>query len=229
MNLIFDLDGVIVDSKKSVELRMQATLEKYGKEREFCVDEFIGRPPEECVEIFFDTNDRELIKKVTKYYLESFEERDMNESWLYPYIKEVLEKLSKDNILYIVTCRPVRHAIMLLHYFGIADLFKNIYGNSLKNSKTKFEILNNFIYAYELAKILKKEDTVYIGDRKDDMEAANKVGIKSVFASWGYASLEEELESKATVWCPGPRFLYHSFNVIKEKIKCLKKNIIKNG
>jgi len=216
MNLIFDLDGVIVDSKKSVELRIQATLDRYNRKGGICTEEIIGKSPQECVRIFLETDDEELIKEATKYYLECFESRDINESCLYPHMEEVIEVLSRKNNLYIVTCRPEKHAIMLINYFNIDEYFHDIWGTSFKYFQNKLDILRHFIDAYEYDGELEK-DVAYIGDRKEDMDAANECGIRSVFASWGYASLEEELTSVATIHCYKPELLPIVIDVLKEE------------
>lgn len=59
---------------------------------------------------------------------------------------------------------------------------------------------------------LDPKTTVMVGDRKFDIEAAKKAGIRNIAVTWGYGSLEELKEAEPDVILSHPNELISVFS-----------------
>jgi phosphoglycolate phosphatase len=80
-------------------------------------------------------------------------------------------------------------AVKIVNHFEIDKYFKGIVGSD-PNAKThgKDDLIRKVL---EMENIEDLSSCVMIGDTKFDINAANKVGIKSIGAGYGYGSVEE--------------------------------------
>jgi len=185
MDIIFDLDGVIIDSSASVVNRIKEVANKYnynieGKD----LTKYTGHSPESA---FADLcNDKKNITKASGLYLQLFWQRPVEEATPYPFIERVLQELiiKRGSMLYIVTARPIDAALSILHYYKLTRYFSMIL-SSARREKT--EVVKELIeYNY-----LNKDYCFFIGDRDCDMKAAIDNEITPVGALWGFGSKEE--------------------------------------
>jgi phosphoglycolate phosphatase len=124
-------------------------------------------------------------------YRERFGTIGMFENEVYDGIIPMLERLSKNHDLYIVTAKPHDFARPIAKHFAFAHFFKNIYGSELNGERSDKADLLRYLINKES---LKAQDCVMIGDREHDMIAAKAVQMLAVGIAWGYGS-KLELES----------------------------------
>ncbi len=99
--------------------------------------------------------------------------------------EDVLQALKSDGIrMYIMSSNSPGNIHKLLRRIGIDDYFRHVYGNVGILSKAK--MLRRIIERNKLV----PADTFYVGDEGRDIEAAKRVGLKSVAVSWGFNSAE---------------------------------------
>ncbi len=210
-NLLFDLDGTIIDPKIGITKSIQYALQKLGCEKIPSSNELtwcIGPPLVNSFPRLLgkDSIDEELARKGVGFYREYFSEHGINECHLYEDIKTVLEKLASDKKLkiFIATSKPVIYAKRILERFQISDLFSAIYGSGLDGSLgTKTELIGHIIKTEEIT----PSESLMIGDRKHDIIGAKKNNMPSCGVLYGYGSEQELSEAGAIFIAKEPKDL----------------------
>lgn len=174
-NLIFDVGGVIFDDSKDNMKKVvgegydQIYKKAYGKGFKECL---LGN--KKVSELIEDLKDDELYEKL-KYVL-SYENLNVS----YPIIKEnfLYIKTLKDNYdMYLLTNITEDSYNYINSVIDIDSIFKGgIYSYQDGISKPDPEIYNLLLNRYNL----KKEECIFFDDKEKNVDAANKLGIKSV-------------------------------------------------
>jgi HAD superfamily hydrolase (TIGR01549 family) len=99
-------------------------------------------------------------------------------------MREVLEELSKNYTLYILSTNSKMNIEFILKKYELNHLFTKIYAN--------IGILGKANSLKTLGKVegLKNSDLIYIGDEIRDLEASRKANIKFIAVSWGFSTPE---------------------------------------
>ncbi len=195
--VFFDLDGTIIDSGEGVSNSVLYALEKFGinETRENAL-RFIGPPLADSFKEFYGFDDEKATKGI-EIYREYYREKGIFECYLYDGMKELLVKLKQIGIgVVLCTSKPEEYAHRVLHFFEIFDLFDYACGATMdeKTRATKDEVMQ---YAFDTSGA-KRDKTLMVGDRKFDINSANKFGIDSVGVTFGYGSKEELKDAGAT-------------------------------
>jgi len=178
-SLIFDLDGVLIDSKKNMEASWQECQKRFGLENSF-QDYFslIGRPFNEILSLLNINNDFTKIKHV-------YDETSISNIELisfYPNVVRCLEEFHKKKInLFIVTSKDSKRAQITLRKIKNLFLYISCPEKKLRGKPYPDQILN-IINKFSL----EPKECVYIGDTKVDQLAAKAAEIDFLFANWGY-------------------------------------------
>ena len=182
--IIFDLDGVLVDSSKNMRkswndlkksLKIDQNFSEYYK--------YIGLPFEGILNKIGIT-DPILIKKIKNQY-EKNSINNLNKIRFYPDVISTLDYLNKLNYkLSIVTSKNIKRTNMILkdhlHYFDSI----NTPDLKIKSKPHPDQIF----FAIKKAKS-SIENTMFIGDSIFDKMAAKAAGVKFIYASYGYGNL----------------------------------------
>lgn len=197
-NILFDVDGTIIDSKEGITKSVQFALEKFNinisdlKELE-C---FIGPPLYESFKNYYNLKDDDL-ELAIKYYREYYKEIGIYKNYLYEGIINVFEELKrKDKRLIIATSKPTTFTEKILKSYDIYKYFDFVSGATLDNSRIKKEDIIK--YAIDELKIDSTYDCIMIGDKKQDIIGANKNKMDSIGVLYGYGTLEELKEQQPT-------------------------------
>ncbi len=111
--------------------------------------------------------------------------RDMETILVFEGIEDVLKRLQADGVaVYIISSNSPGNIRKLLVGKGMEGYFKHIYGNVGLFGKAK--MLRRVIARNHLDTV----NTYYVGDEGRDIEAAKRVGVKSVAVTWGFNSAE---------------------------------------
>lgn len=99
---------------------------------------------------------------------------------IFPGLKDVVEKLAEDHVLYVVSSNGIGIITSFLKRHKINQYFTRVYGN-----------VGLFSKAQAIRKVTKREgfvvdDAVYIGDEVRDIEAAKRLRMKIISVTWGY-------------------------------------------
>lgn len=196
--VFFDLDGTLTQSEFGILQAIEYTLDKMGEKD--CSKEtmlkFIGPPLYDSFVQFLGYDDERATKAV-KIYRDYYERETLFNAPLYEGIKDLLEKLNNEGKkLYVVTSKVEDMAKKIVAYFQIDVFFTGVVGSD-PDSKThgKDQLINRVL---NMENITDKSLCVMIGDRKFDINAANKVGIDSIGVEYGYGSRKELEECNST-------------------------------
>jgi len=182
--ILFDLDGVLLNSKRNMELSWGAVCERHDVNVEF-EDYFfnIGRPFKDILDILNINADQADIEKtfndVSTQLIDQIE--------LYEGVESVLGQLANNNIkIGIVTSKNTIKTQKILDLHGFAFDIVQTPNDALKGKPAPDHILNAMS---ELN--MNASDTLYIGDMDVDYEAARRAHVDYTHALWGYGTCND--------------------------------------
>lgn len=188
MNIIFDLDGTLWDSSKTIFIAWKKLFSKYNISLELEeIQSLMGLTINDIKEYFIISKNisEPMADKILKES-ENFEMNEINKNGgvLYNDVENTLKELSKNNKLYIVSNCESWYIESFLNYFDLSKYFKDTEcaGNTKKDKKYNIELLikrNNL------------KNCIYVGDTIKDMEASFYNKIKFVYASYGFGNVDE--------------------------------------
>ena len=208
-NIIFDLDGTIIDPKIGITKSIQYAIGKLGHEVPETDDLLwcIGPPLYDSFPVLLNCSkdDKELINRSVELYREYYREKGIYEQHLYIGIVDALQSLKQNGYkLYIATSKPRVMADIIMEYHKLTDLFEGIYGCELDGTRSnKTELL---------AYLLKEEDvdfseSMMVGDRKHDIIGGRNNNLTTCGVLYGYGSEEELSTAKADYLAGSPAYL----------------------
>ena len=183
--IIFDLDGVLINSKQNMSLSWAAVKKKHKLEQTFQIYfENIGAPFQIILKKIGINNKNFLIEKTFK----ENSIKNFNKITLYSGVLRTLKILKKQNILGLLTSKDKHRTLKLLKKFKIYELFDFIECPNFKfRGKPYPDQINKQIKNYKI----KKKDVYYVGDMEYDYQTAKNAGINFIFASYGYGKLKK--------------------------------------
>ena len=204
-NIFFDLDGTLTDSKEGIIKCIDYALEKLGYPvpEGFNINDCLGPPLRVSFRRLLNSNDEALIERAVGIYRERFSTIGLFENRVYPGIPELLSALSENGFkLYVVTTKPKVFAGRIIEHFQLAHRFEAIYGTELNGQFDNKADLIEFILK---TRQLRAEETVMVGDKREDIAAgkANRTGTIGV--TYGYGSLGEITEAAPDYICGSPQ------------------------
>ena len=186
--LIFDYDGVIVDSLPIFMTYFIKACKQHGHPEIATKQEFLqlfnGNMFDQMMKKGMD---KKTILKIV-YKLKEGLEKHRDEISIFPNMKKVLEKLSKHHKLIISTSNEtafVRNHLKREHMTG---LFDDIYGSDVEPSKVKkIQIIQNDDFEKKYS---------YIGDTIGDILEGKQAQVQTIAVSWGWHTKKELLNVK---------------------------------
>ena len=179
--IIFDLDGVIIDSKKNMNYAWNYVKKKHSLKIEF--NEYfknIGLPFEKILlKLGIKKEQRKIF---LSYSNESI--KQIKEINLFKGVKQVLKNLDKNYYLAILTSKDFNRTKIILKKFKLD--FKYICC-PIKGKKGKPN-------PWQITKLMKKlkihrNNVFYVGDTQVDKRTAKNAGIKFIYAKYGYENI----------------------------------------
>ncbi len=188
----FDLDGTLIDSSLGLSQAIDMTLYAMelpaaGEER---VITWIGNGADILIQraLTWALKDKQpalgqlaMARKLfDRFYAETVNEG----SFLFPEVMTTLSALKEKGLLLgVVTNKPTPFVMPLLESFGIAHDFQVIIGgDDVKQKKPHPEALFNTMSAMKLS----ADELLFVGDSRNDIQAAQAAGCLSVGLTYGY-------------------------------------------
>ena len=178
---LFDLDGVIIDSKKNMELSWNLVNKKFklniSFEKYFSL---IGRDFKEILKILKIKNkDLDNIELTFK----NASLKNFNKYSLFPKVKMVLKIFKKKKIkIGIVTSKDCLRTKKILKKFSLN--FNEVRcSDGLLSGKPKPDKIFSILKKLKIS----KSKTVYVGDMMVDKKTAKNAGVEYIHAQYGYA------------------------------------------
>jgi len=187
--IIFDLDGVLINSIKNMEASWKRTSPKFGIKKTFLdYRKYLGLPFEVILKNLKIEKNHTKIKKCYNDFSNKF----FNKIRTYPNVKKTLEILKKKKfILAVITSKDYSRTKKILKRFNLK--FKYVL---CPNKKIRPKP-----YPDQILKILNKEkiekkNCFYVGDMKIDKKFAKKAKVNFIYANYGYG---EKINSRLKI------------------------------
>ena len=178
--LIFDLDGVLIDSKRNMYLSWYKVQNKHNLHNISFENYFknIGKP-------FFDILKSIGVKKDFNKIKKTYQNESLQKIDQIHYFVDVIKTLKflkkKNFVLNIVTSKDRHRTIKFLGKY--VNLFKSIEcDNPKEKGKPHPDKINKIISISKYD----KSQCVYIGDTNVDYVTAKNSNIDFIYAKWGY-------------------------------------------
>lgn len=184
--LLFDLDGVLADSRRPIIDCVNDALESLGFERRSDpeVEPIIGPPTEIGFGMLLGVPPEDpLVDRGVREYRARYSTA-LHATPSYPGVPELIAELADDHLLGVATSKPRRYALPVLEAIGLAPLFAYVAGPEPGGPNDKRSMVTEAMAALP-------EATTMVGDRSYDMLAANTLGLRAIGVLWGFGSRDE--------------------------------------
>ena len=192
--LIFDLDGTLIDSSKSILIGFAGAFAAEGISPQVALDaSIIGPPLKETLAILAGTHEPALIARLTDAFKAIYDTTGYRETTVFPGVHEMLMKLRDDGYpLHIATNKRLHPTQKILDHLGWRDLFGEVRALDAWTPPATNK-------AAMIARLLEETglnavQCLYIGDRNEDARAAAANAMPFAFAAWGYGGVPVEVE-----------------------------------
>jgi len=176
--LLFDFDGVLVDSLDVYEKTVSLCLAKinhplkHGRQEflELFDGNFYKMLEQKGVDLNeFMTTSVDILSQVNYGEIKPFEA-------MWP----VLQKLKKKHCLIVISSNDTPTIREALRLYGFENIFQEILGSDFMLSKT-----DKILYAIKKYSVI-PSDIYYIGDTIGDIKEGKQAGIKTIGITWGW-------------------------------------------
>ena len=191
--IIFDLDGTLIDSGPDLALALNDMLTQLNR-KTFdleTIHEWVGNGAQTLVKRALSANveidknlDAELFEKALEIFLASYQQNVCVKTITYPNVKETLLTLQKSGYkMAIVTNKPYDFVQPILEKLELANFFElYLGGDSLSLKKPNPQPLLHVCKTLNI----NIENSIMVGDSKNDILAANSCDMQSIGVSYGY-------------------------------------------
>jgi phosphoglycolate phosphatase len=183
--LIFDLDGTLIDSKRDLIHSVNAMLWELRRMKlaDETISGYIGRgAPQLVAQALGNGASQEEQKQALKFFLGYYEEHKMDTTRAYPGVAETLEELAVMPMA-VLTNKPARISVRILHEMGLAKYFRTIYGgNSFQTKKPDPLGATTILREFGAS----PSEAMLVGDSEVDVQTARNAGTLAVAVNYGF-------------------------------------------
>jgi phosphoglycolate phosphatase len=185
--LVFDLDGTLIDSRQDLANAVNATRAHMGKESlsNERVYSYVGNGAPVLIRRAMGEQATEAeLQEALEFFLEYYREHDLDNTALYPGVKEALDRLrDAGKRMAVLTNKPVNMSRNIVKGLGVAGHFLQVYGgNSFEFKKPNpigIEVLMRDT-ATDRAR------TMMVGDSSVDVQTARNAGVQCCGVTYGF-------------------------------------------
>jgi phosphoglycolate phosphatase len=196
--LLFDMDGMLVDTREGILKCAAHALSAFGIEVEdlSSLTKFVGPPLSYSFTEFYGLSPEDA-KKAVAIYRERYSKKGQFECYVFDGVPEMLQALLKKGYrLCIATSKLESYAKAMLDRLGIGCYFEQVIGATPDESiSTKDEVIEASLVRMG---ITDRQRALMIGDRKHDVLGAKKCGLDSFGVYMGCAEESEHEAAGAT-------------------------------
>lgn len=191
-DIIFDLDGTLVDSAPGILAAFQAVLSAYGISPRCSLDSrLIGPPLAETLAWLSGIADPVKLTPLITDFKRRYDAEGVAATPAYAGIDSLLDKLVRNQIcLHIATNKRIAPTRAVVGHLGWMTHFASLHALDLyvPSLPNKTELLARVLAEHGLS----PETCLYVGDKHEDGEAADRNGIPFVAAAWGYGNFTQD-------------------------------------
>jgi phosphoglycolate phosphatase len=191
-NIIFDLDGTLIDSAPSILSGFKHVLEINGFEPSIpLTSSLIGPPLIATLRIVSGLNDEKKLQQMAEQFKSFYDIQGCLTSQPYTTVDDGLKNLVDNGFeLHIATNKRLIPTENILCHLGWDTFFYSVY--TCDKAGESFQSKSDMI-AHQLKDLsLSKYYSIYVGDRTEDMEAAQNNQLNFIGVSWGYGDFPKD-------------------------------------
>lgn len=196
---LFDVDGTLVDSSEPVLLSLNKALGDVGLDgvTEDDLGRLVGPPLRRTLEtvVMERGADVGLTDRVIDNYRQEYRTLSIELATSYPGVAALLGDLAGRTRLGVVTSKPARYAIPILDALGFSPMMEVIEGPDLSETEAKQATLARALAGLET--LIEPGSIAMIGDRRQDVEAGQSAGVRTIGVTWGFGTRQELLTAGA--------------------------------
>ena len=198
--ILFDLDGVLLDSARAIIGCINDALEELGEPRRPPAElrRFVGPP---LADGFSELIGPERAGELVIAYRTRYATASLEHTTLFDGMVEVLEELGARHPLAVATSKPLAYTQPLCDHLGLTPYFAVIEGPSMSEIEPKTVTVRRALDGLGLAP---GAIAPLIGDRLHDVEAAHANGLRCIGVLWGFGTEEELRSAGADTIVAGP-------------------------
>lgn len=185
--LLFDFDGVLVDSLDVYEKTVTDCLQQIGQP--------LTRGRSEFLELF-DGNFYESLQKngvnmdkFTTASVDILARIDYSAMKPFDAMRPVLQKLSQNHAMIVISSNDTPTIVEALRLYDFEGIFQEVLGSDFMLSKK-----DKILYIMNKYQVL-SSDIYYIGDTVGDMLEGRQAGVKTVGVTWGWHTKDRLVQS----------------------------------
>lgn len=201
-NILFDLDGTLINSKNGIIRGIEDTfiknnLSKIYEEKKSDIESLIGPRIEIVLTLLLaniDSNTYDL-DSLVKSFREYYDRYGYLEVEIYNNVIETLNYFKKKNIkMFIVTNKPKIVTSKILKHLALGKYFEYVLTSDYLDSKilTKSDMVDYVVKKYNLV----ADESCIVGDQESDIDAGISNNILPIFANYGYGVFDDDKIAK---------------------------------
>ncbi len=201
--IIFDFDGVIVDSaERNRKIYNEHFHGKYGLKRAETHEEFVNLFTKNFYDVLRQEgmSDQEILQSDDEWHLR--QEYHENNAAVFAGIQQAIHVLSQNAKLFIISSNITEAIKRKLKQENI-NHFSEVFGGDLHQSKA--EKIDHLKQDYP------ESQFYFIGDTVSDIAEGNQAGVVTIAATWGYHSERLLSSAKPTHLAHSPQELLELF------------------
>ena len=187
--VLFDLDGVLADSRHAIASCVNHALAAngLGARDERDLHRLIGPPlPLAFAELLGEPVDSEAVLACIATYRARYADVSLTDTAVFPGIPEAVARVAAAHRIGVATSKPLAFADPLLRALGLRERFLVVAGPGLDApSEDKATTVGRALRA------LGATGGAMVGDTRFDMAAARAHGLRAIGVAWGIGSREE--------------------------------------
>lgn len=196
--ILFDLDGTLTDSGPGIMNGFQYAIEKMGGQvtDKQQLSKFVGPSLKDSFSRVLGYSEQDTVEAIRLYRKYYNTMGGVYENKVYPGIEKLLQELKiAGKKLMIATSKNALATNTVLEHFDLKKYFNFIAAADDQLRPRKADVIR---YVLQQCDISDLSQTVMIGDRENDILAANEVGLDSVGVLYGYGDEQELTAAGAT-------------------------------
>lgn len=184
--IIFDLDGTLIDSAPSILTSFENALKRAGiPPRVPLTESLIGPPLRQTLINLTGISDDAVLDNLVHLFKESYDSEGYRATRIYDGVEELLAVLADRRIpMGIATNKRKIPTLKILGHLGWESYFSVV--GALDNVSPPYVNKGALISAVLAEMAVEASTTIYIGDKREDWEAAQANQMPFVAVGWGY-------------------------------------------
>jgi phosphoglycolate phosphatase len=189
-NILFDLDGTLIDSAAGIEYAIQTAVAAVLPDRKLpSLKMLIGPPIRELLEQVLIDVEHEALDEIIDRFREIYDRDGWQKSIAYEGVLVTLESLHQQQIAsWIVTNKPILPTRQILDWLEMSRFFTEIFSPDcqIPHFPSKTTMVTQVITEYQIDPAA----TLFVGDSHDDALAAHSNNLRFAWASYGYGNID---------------------------------------